>query len=293
MAILKAYFDDSGADKRSDDRLLTIAGYVSTVELWEKFDEAWDTALGEFDYLHMKEFGDPNGIYKSVKCDPKKEAAFMGGLVEIIAENTRMGVHTTVMLDDLRRFNREHNRHLNPYALAIHGCISMLQWKFPTVEIEVYFDKFDRASSLVEEGLSYTESDVYQPLKPNLLPVATPIRKDESFKSVRPIQAADLLAWEMRKLLFDRLTWINGRDFFQLSRRAVLESYARWVQEHTEKFGKQPRNRKSFLALRNGTRPNGYVFNYENLELLEKRHVHGWKVTRDRGLIVFSEGKFV
>lgn len=76
-------------------------------------------------------------------------------------------------------------------------------------------------------------------------------------------------------------------EFFQLSQRAAVDSYARWTQEYTKEFGKPPRNRQSFIALKRGTKPSGYVFNYENLELLEKRHRHGWKVRRNHGLTHF------
>ena len=83
-------------------------------------DVAWQSALGEFDYLHMKEFGDPSGYYKNVKSNAKTEATFMGGLVQVISQHTRIGIHATVLLDDLRRSNRERNHPLNPYALAVN-----------------------------------------------------------------------------------------------------------------------------------------------------------------------------
>ena len=50
MAILRAYFDDS-----KDDRILTIAGYLSDLESWGRFDRAWKAVLDKFGVPYLCE----------------------------------------------------------------------------------------------------------------------------------------------------------------------------------------------------------------------------------------------
>jgi hypothetical protein len=58
MAILRAYFDESGKAEDPTRAAMSVAGYVGTMESWESFEEQWAAALRQFDvpYLHMKEF---------------------------------------------------------------------------------------------------------------------------------------------------------------------------------------------------------------------------------------------
>lgn len=287
MAILKAYFDDS---RDSENRAMTFAGYLSTVELWKQFDRAWKAVLDEFHvpYLHMKEFGDRDGIYKHVKESPDVEAAFMRSLIGVISDCTRFGTQITVLLDDLERFNKDHGLELDPYALAVYGCISVFQWTFPREEIQIIFDKFERAHSVIEKGMDYAESDTARPLNRSLI-AAMPLQKDESWRTILPLQASDFLAWEMRKLLIDRLPWITGNDLLNFSPGQAIQSYNKWWAEFTKEHGKPPRERKSFIALRDAKRPLGHVYNYGNLMLLKGIHPHGWEITNTGGLVIFPE----
>ena len=124
MAILKAYLDDSG-DPDGGHNFLTVGGYVATVDYWEYFEKQWTEILDEFrvPYFHMKEFWNANGIYKNIKKEKNREREFIEASILIIKATAEICVSVTVKLADLVIFNKRHKLDLDPYSLAIYGCL--------------------------------------------------------------------------------------------------------------------------------------------------------------------------
>ena len=286
MAILKAYFDDS-----KDDCVLTIAGYMSTHESWAQFDHAWCSLLERFQvpYLHMKEFWDRDGIYKHIKDDPKEEIAFFSAIVDVIDKHLRFCPLTIVMLNDLKKFNKTSRQKLSAAALAVYGCLMKLQTQFRGQPVEMVFDKFERADSLVALGKHYAESDVEYPINKRLV-LSTRIENDESAKTILPLQAADFIAWEMRKYCNDPSPWISGIRYEDIPTGAAQRNFFEWHTKFIEDEGRAPRTRKTFEALRKcRAPPDGFLFNYAALEYLQSCHPYGWRLTEKRRLALFSE----
>jgi hypothetical protein len=286
MAILKAYFDDS-----KDNRVLTIAGYLSDHESWARFDHAWQVVLDRFHvpYLHMSEFWDRDGIYRHIKDDPKEEEAFFAGIVKVICDHLRFCVQTTVVLDDVKKFNRVQKYKLSAQALAIYGCLLRLQTQFNGQPIEVIFDKFERASSFIELGKHYAEADAQQPLNKHLI-LSVRVEDGESWRTILPLQAADFVAWEMRKYCNDPLPWIEQLKYDDISSGAALRNFQEWFTRFVKEEERLPRYRKSFDALKKcRASPDGFLFNYAALELLQYRHPYGWRLSEKRRMALFSE----
>ena len=91
---------------------MTLAGYVGGEPHWEVFEEQWAAVLDRFEvpYFHMKEFGDPNGVYQ--KWLPAKDhyeeiKVFMAGLARAIGRSQLKGFGSILRLNDLDRFNAE------------------------------------------------------------------------------------------------------------------------------------------------------------------------------------------
>jgi hypothetical protein len=73
---------------------------------WEYFDERWPLVLAKHDvpYLHMKEAGDPNGVY--AKWLPSKDhqlewSAFLADAADVIRESRLILFGSIVRLGDL------------------------------------------------------------------------------------------------------------------------------------------------------------------------------------------------
>ena len=73
---ITSYFDASSGQEHP---AVIVAGYISTVAQWKKFDKEWRKVLArrEFDvpYFHMKEFAHSAEVFKSWKGDEHRRVA--------------------------------------------------------------------------------------------------------------------------------------------------------------------------------------------------------------------------
>jgi hypothetical protein len=275
VVLLKAYLDDSGDADSATETHLTIGGYLADEHGWEYFEPRWATLLKEagVPYLHMKEFGDVNSpIYGHLKADIVKEKAFMVGVISLIKESARGSVATTVVLDEFRAFNEKHSLSLDPYAFAIYGCLFQLRSYHPNDEIDLVFDSFDHSASRAAKALQYFKSDNLEGLKPTLF-TPIPLQKSESWREILPLQAADLIAWEVRK-------YRRERDGLKppLDIREDREAMHRFIQAWEEEQEHKPRDRFSFQSLRQGMifRPLHIMADTHALNTALGRHPNGW-----------------
>jgi hypothetical protein len=288
MAVLKAYFDDSMAfDDANRPTLLTVGGYLSDVDSWGRFETDWKQILdiAKVDYLHMKEFWDTEGIYKHLKDDPKAEEAFFRSLVKVIRDHTKFCTQTTILLDDLKRFNADHGLRLNALALGVYGCLLALQFQFPRGEIEAIFDKFEQADRAIRLGKGYLQTDISAQAEPGdkydpFLSIY-PLEKTESWRNILPMQAADWLSWEMRKTCIDTKPWIQLKG--HEAKIDWVRNFDGWAKSFAEEKGRPFRNRRSFIALREANQPQGFIWNYEQLGIVKDRHPHGWTLRKTKG----------
>jgi hypothetical protein len=150
-----------------------------------------------------------------------------------------------------------------------------LRAKFPDDEIEIVIDKIDKPYKRAGLAEQYARTDTYANLKCDLLPIL-PLQKDESFKTIIPIQAADFLAWELRKSSEDRKTW-EPSEASHSSREGVNEDYWKWAREFETANGRKPRQRKSGYALQDAQLPKGYLWDFVNISAASTiRHKNGW-----------------
>jgi hypothetical protein len=281
MAVLKAYFDDSTAfDSAQKPQLLTVGGYLSDVDSWGRFEVDWRNTLAwaNVPYLHMKEFWDNDGIYKHIKDDPQKEELFFRRLVRPIKDHTKFCTQTTILLEDLTRFNLDNGLNLSAPALGVYGCLLALQFQFPNGEIEAIFDKFEQAGSVLEKAKAYLHSDVSAQPEPgnkaNPFLSIHPLERADSWRTILPMQAADWLSWEMRKTCIDTQPWIAQKGMNPSI--DWVRDFHKWASNFSEEKGRPFRNRKSFIALREANMPQGHIWNYEQLGIVKERHPHGW-----------------
>lgn len=261
MAALTGYFDDS----RTDGLVLTLAGYVGEEWQWSSFEERWQAALDRHDvpYFHMKEFCDPNGPYK--KWLPPEEhqreiARFLGSLARTIRVSRLKGFGSIVRLKDLDRFNTEHNQVLEPYPLAAYGCMLWIGKQNPNSVVSAIFDRVEQVSSKLEKAQVYARSDTYYPGVTDLVqPI--PLNKALTFRNVRPLQAADFAAWEIRK------HHLNQNEWWELEERPAKadEALIHLMEWSRQRFGKQIAARKSLEALLESAEIPGVLWDYHTI----------------------------
>ena len=250
-AALRAYLDDSGD---AQARAMTIAGYVGPSTAWNQFECYWLQVLKThgLQYFHMNEIADPHSALHKFygKHSQSALAALLGDLARAIARPTFLhGVGCVVPRDDLLRFNRARDRNIEPLALALFVCIALMQVHKPGHTIEVMLDRITKPKKQIALAMEYLATSP-KVLERGIVSVV-PANCDHNTETVRPLQAADFLAYEtFRK--FERLEeFLNtvpglGAE----SGLALWYEYEDWLEKKQLAF---PYERKSFTALCDAT----------------------------------------
>jgi hypothetical protein len=200
MAVLKAYFDDSGDEDDPQEKAASLAGYVATAENWQYFEEEWRKVLKDHDvpYLHMKEFAPCIGPFVKYQDDEGARIELLQSLIKVMGDAHLEGVASVVKMADLKYFNDRMNHDINAYAFNLHICMDILSDRWPDTIIEMWLDRTNKVWPKIEKAEAYCKSEEYFGDYNNKIS-PLPILKGLNFKEIIPIQAADLLAWEIRK----------------------------------------------------------------------------------------------
>jgi hypothetical protein len=265
VALISGNFDDS----QVPGDLWTVGGYVGYAQQWDYFAQLWTETLNRHDvpYFHMREMADPSGPF--AKWWPPQEhadevAEYFKGLVAAITKSGLYMAVSTVWISDLERFNRETGVGLEPYPLAAHACLALIAEKYddPTYPITAVFDRVEKVDSKLRTARSYLAGDtfIYSGLCDHI--ATTWLPTPTTSRTVPALQAADLIAWEVRKAHWGMKEW-------QLSERPVEQDrWAQWQQyvDYTRRVtGEDPKIRKSLDALITNFRGRSIVWDYIQL----------------------------
>lgn len=261
MATFKGYFDDS----QTAGQIWAVAGYVGAAHRWEGFEEKWQAALDEHQvpYFHMKEMAYENGVYK--KWHPpeeheKEKSAFFHDLTEALKYCRLEAFASIVRVGDLKRFNEEFGLSLEPYPLAVFGCMIVFSQQYENENSELFFDNVEKVELKLAKATIYADSDpLYSGDFDRMIRI--PLPRGYNYKNVSGLQAADFAVWELRKHHLQLAEWfaIEGKPIDGDER---WDHFQRWSNG---KFGQNtPPMRKSAEALlRNGI--NNLVWDYDQL----------------------------
>lgn len=229
MTLFTAHFDESGT---SDKALMTVAGCVSSIKKWVRFESEWNTLLHDAGLpdgtvFHMQEFAfgrDPYG-----QCFPTsvEKAKFFSQLVRCIRQNIHKAVSCAIALEDWERINRRYAVSENlgyPYTICGRNCVGMvMRWA-------------NKKGSPVE--IFFEDGAVHRGQLKNILETEDGITAEFLTKDkMVQFQAADLLAWKNRKVLAPVFTGVKGHAAYESIMRsfAAIESIPHhWaVHDHT------------------------------------------------------------
>jgi hypothetical protein len=246
-----ACFDDSGTDGNSD--IAVAACYISTKRGWDEFVDAWDTARhGEgFDCFHLSDFMAPPGQKKEPWCDwdNTKKTRVYNRLGNIINDNKRIGISVAIPKDHWDTtpdWIRGHfgNQH---YTFAVRMCMNaILKWRrnsMITLPIRYVFDwemrksdkrvEIEKILDLIARPNNQSVADLL-----GIEPKGYGFEHKEQFK---PLQPADILAWQMRSHM--RKVWPLGKDDpslchagFRLLREDQEMDLGFFTKEQVDKF---------------------------------------------------------
>jgi hypothetical protein len=193
MAMFTAYFDASG-NKRT--RVLSIAGFVSQVPKWERFEKEWRTLLPPTVQLfHMKDFVSSRKGWEQWKGHSVKRVWFVSRLVACIRRHIHNGFSAQVSMAHYRAMDAEFafsEKFASPYSLVGFGCLKQLkQWAekkgIDARNILCIFEEGDDDQGVFIDRAKKDGFDV------------TPRSK----KHIRAFDACDLAAWRAKAVYDD------------------------------------------------------------------------------------------
>jgi len=237
MVMLTCYFDGSG-DKDSTN-VYSVAGYVSTVDRWIDFDKKWSALLKRhgLPYFHMKEFAPSVDHFKEWKGKEKerKRGAFLEQLVNITRKHVLHSFSVTLRMDLYDAANKFYplkEKRVVPLLLCGGGCIAKaLYWRRNKGRAEepimFYFERDEKNWGILKQWANdhgypcESGPKLPDPSKPLDFPLT-------------PLQAADFVAWEQRKLYDDVV--IQGKDRIRYSLKGLTTIPHQWDAFETRDF---------------------------------------------------------
>jgi len=229
MLMLRAYMDESGQAHYPETKVVSVCGAVSTLVRWEAFEAQWASTLTEYgiEWFHMREFAHSEGQFKSWKGDEKRRRALLARLLEIMNNNIEgymAGSMPVSVFNDLLPEQRE--KLIDPYYPCFFSCLTgaaMVAEKYgPDEMIETFYadlPKFKGHSKHFYDECFSRDAPL------GLARHLGPITLNVSPQKVLPLQAADIVAYEVNHLLTDGAKgkgWVERWPLSQIKDKMLI-----------------------------------------------------------------------
>lgn len=213
FAYLQATIDDSGSDK--GDRRLFMAGFISTTENWALFSDAWAAELRAgkpINYLKMREANGRDGEFHGwTQAEVSEKLARLKAVIDYFG---LMSFHNSMSRSaDWEAFREVAPRGLgNAHFSCTFGIVSSVS-RFVASQkhsnkIEFIFDTQVEIEDEVDLLFEYMAQSI--PKEARALVARKP--RYENDKTFAPLQAADMLAWHLRRRHEDHGSWMKESD---------------------------------------------------------------------------------
>ena len=202
--MLHTYVDES-----EQGSFLVLAGYLAPNEVWDVFSREWRSELAQepaVEYFHMIDAANTREQFSGHR--PELIEYRIRKLLKIIYRCGLIGVSAVLTLDDFQTIIRPYFARQkadpeakvmgNPYGFAFYRLVTVLAWR-STLPMAFTFDEKDKHGRTI--------ASVWQDFKR-----AAPKRmrglmaEEPTFgndKLIPALQAADMLAWHLRRYYYD------------------------------------------------------------------------------------------
>ncbi len=263
---VKSYLDNSGDEEDKQHKICSIAGYITNVKKWRKYEKLWRQVLKKHKvpYLHMREFAPNNPPFEKFKDNELERRKFLQSLVNVMQEVNLIGCVSIVKLDDLKRFNLERNTKIDALALNLYICMTTYGLMYPKTSFEIVIDKLNNAERIIAKAKEYAKTDIcFTGSCEYVQPI--PLEKHLNSKKITPIQAADFLAWEARKDITTKTIWWATYKNVEDIKKLCNYDYNKFLYP-----------RKSLEILLKSLPTEGSLWDYKSLEWIDKARNHIW-----------------
>jgi hypothetical protein len=202
---LDVYIDDSGS---GDPPVFVLAGFIAEAESWATFTDEWKEELSRnpaIAYFKMKEANSLTGEFDGVSSLARDhKISRLAGLCEkhLAAEVACVMRHSEFAAEFHRRYAPRMD---DPYILAMMGIYAkVFDWLHAvgrkSERVNFIFDRQLEKEAIIREMFAEFAKMPGRELEPVGLP-PTPNFEDD--KETPALQAADLLAWHIRRRFAD------------------------------------------------------------------------------------------
>jgi hypothetical protein len=206
MAMVTVYFDDSGTHAQSE--VAVASCFISDIRRWKGFESAWGALLDREkirdEGFHMTDFvarGKP-----FIGWDEERRDSLICDLISEITkpDAVLIGMTAAVIKKDYDRFVTGRLREKlsdSHYTFAVQNCLALIErWRLEMRDTQPYEYVFD----MMGKGKNKI-NDLFDSILENKLSMHFGVElRGWSFqdrKSILPLQASDILAWESGKYI--------------------------------------------------------------------------------------------
>jgi hypothetical protein len=243
MIMLQGYVDDSGSDQSS--KTFVLAGFLMGTEGWAQFSDDWDSQLKEkphIDYFKMSEAASRKGQFLGWR----QEFVFskIQQLLPVIEKYNPTGIGSYVRRSEFSQHMKPYvsGPLLNPYQFLFAGVFESIvihQKKagiFPE-SVDVDFDEQGSAGQFALKMYPDFKAQCFEEERKVLGRI--PLMLDD--KKILPLQAADMLAWIIRRKLDGDVEWKwlfeRLEPFLAIAVGFTVESFKGLLQDRKERLG--------------------------------------------------------
>lgn len=210
--MLQLYIDDSG--KKDQSPVQVLAGYLSTTERWATFANEWQGLLDEagVDAFRMAEAWRMARKFRN--RGPLRRDHLIVQMIECIKRHAEMAFVSSIPFDGFHRYldvKQDHSHTLGrPYFCGFYSLLTQVYnhafHRYADQQLEIVFDEQGGESAqYVLSAMSEFRRLASQRFGDLIIPTPT----FQNDKYALPLQAADMLAWLMRR---DALNAARGVD---------------------------------------------------------------------------------
>lgn len=198
LVFLQAFVDESACD--SGDKRLFMAGYLQRADVWAEFAVHWEAALHEsprIEFLHMVEANNLRGEFAG--WSERKRDSKLLKLASVIRKfdfvSFEFSIPQKAYFDTLTPVSpRGLNPHFSCVLLTIFSVGRMLNENKVDMPVEFIFDRKDGTEQDIDLFYEFCVESLSDDVKKI---IKKPKFEDDD--NLYPLQAADMLAWHVRR----------------------------------------------------------------------------------------------
>lgn len=195
--VINTYFDESSEGNDNYNGLLAVCGYSLSLDGAQHLEKEWGAMLNKYnlEFFHMCECNVCSGVFDELtdaECDLCARKA-----IEIARKHSLHGHAAILVQSEYREILQNQGFDCDPYTFLV-WCkyLNVNKWALenrPDAKISLFFEDGYKTQPQANELLNVLKKD---PRKgKNRLITHSFVGKKDSY----PIQAADLIAWHIRK----------------------------------------------------------------------------------------------